>query len=257
MIRAIWEFPERIIGQQVIVYRETDSTNSRAMEHAGREGLAFLADEQTAGRGTQGRRWTAAPGASVLLSVLLHPPESLRRAVILTAWAAVSVGDTLSHWRVRSRIKWPNDVLVGGRKIAGILTEIRGEAVVVGIGLNVRQTASDWAEAGLSTATSLAVAGVHEPTEAVAQVLLGCLNSRYRALQTNGEELESAWREALKLQGRRVRIRHVGGETEGTVRELSWQTVCLEEGGGWRPEEIRLELAEEREEDLPFEEERL
>ena len=257
MIRAIWDFPERQIGRQVVVYRETDSTNSRAMEHAGRDGLAFLADEQTAGRGTQGRRWTAAPGASVLLSVLLHPPESLRLAVILTAWAAVSVRDALSHWGVRSRIKWPNDVLVGGRKIAGILTETRGEAVVVGMGLNVRQTASDWAEAGLSTATSLAVAGVDTPTEAVAQVLLGCLDDRYRALQSNGDEVEAAWQEGLRLQGRRVRIRHRGGETEGRVRELTWRKVCLEEGGVWRPEEIRLELAEEREEDLPFEEERL
>jgi BirA family biotin operon repressor/biotin-[acetyl-CoA-carboxylase] ligase len=243
MIRAIWEFPQRTIGRQVIVYRKTDSTNRRALEHPGQEGLAFLADEQTAGRGTQGRVWTAAPGASVLLSVLVHPPEALRRAVILTAWAAVSVQDTLGARGVTSRIKWPNDVLVGGRKIAGILTEVRREAVIVGIGLNVQQTASDWKEAGLPMATSLAVAGVTATTEAVAQGLLENLNRRYEALQRGDQEVETAWRDGLDLQGRQVRVEHATGRTEGVVSELSWSRVCLTGGEQWRPEEVRLELA--------------
>jgi BirA family biotin operon repressor/biotin-[acetyl-CoA-carboxylase] ligase len=158
---------------------------------------------------------------------------------------------------VTSRIKWPNDVLVGGRKIAGILTEVRREAVIVGIGLNVQQTASDWKEAGLPMATSLAVAGVTATTEAVAQGLLENLNRRYEALQRGDREVETAWRDGLDLQGRQVRVEHATGRTEGVVSELSWSRVCLTGGEQWRPEAVRLELATAPEEDLPFKEQQL
>ncbi|MFQ3650633.1 MAG: biotin--[acetyl-CoA-carboxylase] ligase [Gemmataceae bacterium] len=245
MIRAVWEYPERCIGRQVIVYSQTDSTNNRALAHAGQPGLAFLADEQTAGRGTQGRRWNAQPGASVLLSVLLHPPQAWRRPVILTAWAAVSVQDTLASWGLSSQIKWPNDVQLAGRKIAGILTEIHGKAVVVGIGLNVRQTAQDWQQAGLTEATSLKMAGVDQATERVAHQLLECLETRYRVLVTQGQDaLESSWQTGLGLIGQSVQVQHPGGTTLGRISQLSFERVGLEDGRVWRPEEVRLSRIE-------------
>src|SRR6478672_923530 len=110
MIRDVWELPARHVGKRVFVYSQTDSTNSRAAEAAGQTGLAFLADEQTAGRGQHGRTWVAPPKASVLLSVLLSPQPELSRPAILTAWAAVSVCEVVHRLTgVQARIKWPND----------------------------------------------------------------------------------------------------------------------------------------------------
>jgi len=241
MIRAIWEFPKRLIGRQVIVYQQTDSTNNRALAHAQHQGLACLADEQTAGRGTQGRRWNAAPGASVLLSVLLHPPSHLRRAVLLTAWASVSVQDTLASWGLASRIKWPNDVLLQGRKVAGILTEIHGKAVVVGIGLNVQQSPADWAKQGLNSATSLRMEGVEVETEQVARELLRCLDKRYRQILTRGvRELETCWLAGLQLVGKMVEIESNQQTLPGVVSELTFDRLCLSNGASWRPEQVRL-----------------
>ena len=82
--------------------------------------------EQTAGRGQYGRVWTAPAGSSVLLSVLLFPPPALRRPTLLTAWAAVSVCETIQELaNLSATIKWPNDVLINGRKVCGILIEQR------------------------------------------------------------------------------------------------------------------------------------
>jgi len=242
MIRAIWEFPDRLIGRQVIVYDQTDSTNNRALAHAPQQGLAFLADEQTDGRGTQGRRWNATPGASVLLSVLLHPPSHFRRAVLLTAWAAVSVQDTLASWGLAGRIKWPNDVLLRERKVAGILTEIHAEAVVVGIGLNVQQSPDDWAKLGLNTATSLRMEGVKIETEQVARELLMRLEMRYRqVLMTGVEELETSWRAGMELVGKTVAIDYNGQTFLGQLSELRFDLLSLSDGRSWRPEQVRLQ----------------
>src|SRR5439155_7970824 len=107
------------------------------------DGLILLAQEQKSGRGQQGRTWIAPPGSSVLLSVLVFPPAWLRRPAMLTAWAAVSVCETVREVAgLEATIKWPNDVLVLGRKVCGILIEQRSSAAgtppatVAGIGLN-------------------------------------------------------------------------------------------------------------------------
>ena len=127
--RDIWHFDTRRLGRCVLVFDRLDSTSNVAAALAGSadgDGLAVLADEQTGGRGQHGRTWTCPAGSGVLLSVLLFPPAPLRRAAILTAWAAVSVCETvLELTGLEARIKWPNDVLVRGRKVCGILIEQR------------------------------------------------------------------------------------------------------------------------------------
>jgi BirA family biotin operon repressor/biotin-[acetyl-CoA-carboxylase] ligase len=124
-----WRLPTHRLGRRVLLYHKVDSTNTRAAALAGEpanDGLVLLADEQTAGRGQHGRIWTCAPGAGVLMSVLLFPAPQLRRPVILAAWAATSVCETIRHVTgLQARIKWPNDVLVRGRKVCGILIEQR------------------------------------------------------------------------------------------------------------------------------------
>src|SRR6516225_9244551 len=125
--REVWTLATRRLGRRVLVFDRLDSTNNLAATLANdpaNEGLAILADEQTAGRGQHGRTWLAAPGQSVLLSVLIAPPPELCRPAVLTAWAAVAVCATIQRTLDQPpRIKWPNDVLLNERKVGGILIE--------------------------------------------------------------------------------------------------------------------------------------
>src|SRR5213595_3848339 len=117
----------RHIGTRHIHLDATDSTNSRAAEFAhdiAYAGTVVTADLQSQGRGQHGRAWQSPPGANVLLSALLFPPPQLRRPAVLTAWAAVAVAETVVQVTGQpAAIKWPNDVLLGGKKVCGILIE--------------------------------------------------------------------------------------------------------------------------------------
>ena len=124
-----------MIGRPRVHHRLTDSTNERARELASRgapHGTLVTADEQTAGRGRQGREWLAAPGSALLMSLVLR-----NASATLPLAAAVAVCEALP---VEAAIKWPNDVWVDGRKVAGILVEARPQEgwAVLGIGVNVR-----------------------------------------------------------------------------------------------------------------------
>ena len=249
-LRDTWRLDNRRLGRRVLVYRCVDSTSNRAAALAGSadsDGLAVLADEQTTGRGQHGRSWQAPPGSCVLLSVLLYPPERLARPAILTAWAAVSVCLTVrSLTGTQPRIKWPNDVLLGQKKVCGILIEqsqFGPELVaVVGIGLNVRQTDDDFARAGLPLATSL---GQHRAgpveTEEVARLLLAQLDEEYDRL-CRGERapLESGWSEYLGLLGQDVVAECTGKRYAGRLVEAGFERVVLE-----RPGQAPLVLAPE------------
>src|SRR5260370_31766746 len=140
--REEWHLSTVHIGRRVLVYDRVDSTNSVAASLAGdpaNAGVVVLANEQTAGRGQYGRHWECPSRAGVLLSVLLFPPPLLNRPAILTAWAAVSVCETVRQITgLPARIKWPNDVLLRGKKVFGILIE-QGLATVAGTGLTVNQ----------------------------------------------------------------------------------------------------------------------
>jgi BirA family biotin operon repressor/biotin-[acetyl-CoA-carboxylase] ligase len=175
------------------------------------EGLAIFADEQTAGRGQYGRSWQAPPGSSVLLSVLIFPPPELRRPVVLTAWAAVSVCELVQEVAgVPAKIKWPNDILLQGKKVCGILIEQRmvGQqcAAVAGIGLNVAQSRVFFDEAQLPLAGSLAErTGQSFDRDAVAQGLLTVLDREYvDLLAGDTATLEARWKWRLGLLGKPV-----------------------------------------------------
>lgn len=216
----IWHLETRHLGRRVLVFDRLDSTNTYALQLADADGVAILADEQTAGRGQHGRRWLAPPRSSVLLSVLL--PPTVTRPALLTAWAAVSVADVVRQLTGPvPRIKWPNDVLVTDRKICGILIEQSrhpaGPVTVAGIGLNVTQTAADFAAAGLPEATSLAALDAHHDTHAVARLLLTRLDDNFTALADGS--LERRWRDYLDLEGHAV-------EVELSDRRLRGQLVA-------------------------------
>jgi len=234
--RDEWRLPTRHLGQRILIFGSLHSTNDLAAELArdrANAGIAILADAQTAGRGQHGRTWTARPGSSVLLSLVLFPPPSLRRPAVLTAWAAVAVCETVRRVTGHpARIKWPNDILLKGRKVSGILIE-QGNGTVVGIGLNVQQSVDEFAVAGLPAATSLAqhVAGPLDTAE-IARTLLTVLDEEYHLCQAGDlATLESCWKWHVGLLGRRVLVECHDAIHQGRLVDMTFGGVELERSG--------------------------
>jgi BirA family transcriptional regulator, biotin operon repressor / biotin---[acetyl-CoA-carboxylase] ligase len=196
-----------MIGTPRVHHRLTDSTSERARELAvagAPHGTLVTADEQTAGRGRQGREWTAPPGSAVLMSLVLRDFTE-----VLPLSAAVAVCEALP---VPAEIKWPNDVWIGRRKVAGILVEGRPQEgwAVLGVGVNV--TTESFPAALADTATSLLLAGASTSPDAVLADLLRSLNEWLGAPPSRVLE---AWRSRDALKGVRVRWSDGEGIAEG------------------------------------------
>lgn len=251
-----WSLDTRRIGRRVLYFDQLDSTNSAATRLAddpANDGVAVLAGEQTAGRGQHGRSWQCRRGDGVLLSVLLFPPPALRRPAVLTAWAAVAVCETVGGLTgQQARIKWPNDVLVRGRKVCGILIE-QGRGAVAGIGLNVRQPAAYFAAAGLPHGALLAqFTDADLDARTAAEMLLRRMDEEYtRLLDGDLATLEACWKRRVGLCGRDVIAERRDGPTHwGRLLNLGFDGVDLERPGEppmrLQPETVRhLEAAGE------------
>ena len=190
-----------MIGLPHVHHRVTDSTNERARELAragAPHGTLVTADEQSAGRGRQGRAWTAEAGQALLMSLVVRGLG--KGDALLPLVAAVAVCEACeAEADVRCRIKWPNDVWIEGRKVSGILVEGRPQErwAVLGIGVNVA-TAKFPGELA-ETATSLALAAGEAPArQAVLDALLASLD---RLLSAPPAEVLAAWRERDALLG--------------------------------------------------------
>lgn len=240
---AAMNLPTRHLGRRVLVYDSIPSTNDIALQHP--VGAAILADEQTAGRGQLGRTWHSPPRSSVLLSVTFDPPPELRRPVILTAWAVVAVAEVVRHFTGElPRIKWPNDVLLSDKKIAGILIEQKS-VVVAGIGLNVSQTAEQFQIAKLPVAASLAsLSGRSFNRDEIARQLILHLDAEYDSL-LHGRlaDLESRWVDCLGLVGHDV-VAEMRDDTTvvGALRDLTFDRVTIDTPvapASFAPESIR------------------
>ena len=150
-----------LIGRQVIVLEETESTNDVVRQMAGGdwpEGLCVFAEQQTAGRGQRSNTWESAAGKGLWFSILLRPKIDIVDSPRLSEWAARVVAETIGD----STVKLPNDVYIGERKVAGVLVEMRAQAgaphvAIVGIGVNVNHAPSDFSEELRERATSLAI----------------------------------------------------------------------------------------------------
>jgi BirA family transcriptional regulator, biotin operon repressor / biotin---[acetyl-CoA-carboxylase] ligase len=191
-----------MIGSPRVHHRLTDSTNERAKQLAAAgapHGTLVTADEQTAGRGRQGRAWTSPPRSAVLMSLVLR---ELDERLPLTA--AVALCEALP---LEAAIKWPNDVWIEGRKVAGILVEGRPQEgwAVLGVGVNV--TTERFPVELAESATSLRLAG---SAATPAQVLTDLLESLSRWLSAPPERVLETWRSLDALKGERVRW--TGGE---------------------------------------------
>ena len=251
------QLPTKHIGRRLLLYDRVESTNSLALELARdptNDGVAVLANEQTAGRGRYGRNWHCPPGAGVLLSLVVFAPAHVRRPVLLTAWAATTVAEVIRNMSgLVARLKWPNDVLVGGKKVCGILIE-HGTATVVGIGLNVNQTADDLGAMELTDASSLFLcSGRRYDVSQIARTLIQALDASYDQIQRAAlNDLESRWQGYLDLSNREVVVTYHEAVSRGRVRKLGWEALELESPKGGlvqiRPESItKLHVVESEE----------
>ena len=211
-------------------FLQIDSTNRYLIDRARDdepEGLVAVADVQTAGRGRLGRRWVAPKGASLLVSVLLRRPLAVDDVHLLTSAAAITAADAVEALaRIPVRVKWPNDIVVGERKLAGVLAEsVRSEsglAVVVGLGLNVRWPEVPAELAGIATACNLES---DVPVDR-ADVLVAWLERFEGAVhdlddKPGREVLRAAMLARSATVGRRVRVELADGSLEGLATGIS------------------------------------
>jgi len=217
-----------MIGHPRVHWRLTDSTNERARELAlagAPHGALVTADEQTAGRGRQGRSWLAAPRSAVAMSLVLRDLDERHAAIPLAA--AVAVCEALAP--LDCRIKWPNDVWIDRRKVSGILVEGRPQEgwAVLGLGVNVTTAREDFPPELRDTATSLRIAGDDRGVEEVLAAILAALDE---GLHQPAGEVLSAWRDRDALLGERVRWR----DGEGTAASIDDAGALQVDTGGGR-----------------------
>jgi BirA family biotin operon repressor/biotin-[acetyl-CoA-carboxylase] ligase len=212
-----------IFGQDIHHYYKIGSTNSEAMNSASAgapEGSVFVAEEQTAGRGRGAHQWDSAPSAGIYCSVVLRPALPPSEALILSLAAGLAVHAAVQQVdsRVLPDLKWPNDLLIEGRKFCGILTEMNAEVtrvryLVVGIGINVNQASfhGDLQQ----TATSLRLAsGTEWSRVELCAALLKSLDREYRDLLTKPGAHQSVLKR-FQEQSSSSRGRQVGVEEDG------------------------------------------
>lgn len=158
-------FKGEIIGRDIIFLDSTTSTNDTAMEIGLRrkdpEGIVVVADSQSRGRGRLGRSWVSPPGVNLYLTVLLRPSLQVKETTIIVLMAAVAVVSAIrKHTGLKAEIKWPNDILIKGRKTGGVLLEMRSDSgnmnfIALGIGVNVNLSLDMLPEELRESATSL------------------------------------------------------------------------------------------------------
>jgi BirA family biotin operon repressor/biotin-[acetyl-CoA-carboxylase] ligase len=220
---------DQVIGSTVRVLQNTTSTNdeaNRAALEGHPEGLVIFAESQSAGRGRMGRRWSSPTGRGLWFSVLLRPSLTPGECTQLTAASANALVRAIqSATGITPEIKWPNDLLIKGKKIAGILTEMSAElehvrSVVLGIGIDVNQTASEFPADLRGIATSLKLAtGKNVSRPDLAEAVLRNLDHEYaRILAGNFAAVAEEWASHCSTLGKQATIdmgtRRVHGRAE-------------------------------------------
>ncbi|HEY9286432.1 MAG TPA: biotin--[acetyl-CoA-carboxylase] ligase [Candidatus Dormibacteraeota bacterium] len=207
-----------------------------AAETGADEGWTVVTDLQRAGRGRQGHSWVAPAGQALLVSIVLRPAVDVLPKLPLLAGLAVA-GGIEAATGIAPDLKWPNDVLLRDRKLAGVLLERPGNAaVMLGIGVNVSQPPADLPEG----ATSLTVDLVRpiERERLLAAILNDLSNAYERADREGVQWIVPAWRSRSSMLGQRVRFDYQGVAVEGVAKDISEQGALQVEASGGR----RLEL---------------
>jgi BirA family biotin operon repressor/biotin-[acetyl-CoA-carboxylase] ligase len=229
------------LGIRFHYFTEISSTNSHARELAEKgaaEGEVVLAESQTHGRGRLGRRWESPPLANLYLSFILRPKLAPVHAPQITLMAAVALAETVGSFIPQKvTIKWPNDILVNGKKLAGILTEAacvpeRVEYVILGIGVNVNYPIDSMPQELRQGATSLLdLTRIEVNRESFLRRLIQDLDRCYGDLEQSGfEPLAPRWEAHFGLRGQRVRVELIDQVVVGRARGIAQDGALLVQG---------------------------
>jgi BirA family biotin operon repressor/biotin-[acetyl-CoA-carboxylase] ligase len=218
----------RWLGRSLHYFAELDSTNTTVREMGAggaADGTVVIADAQRKGRGRLGRKWESPPATNLYLSALLRCDLPVDRLAQISLLAGVAAAETVREW-CAAEIKWPNDVLAGGRKVAGILAEMDGSGgqrvVILGIGVNLNTTLEDFPPELRDKAGSLRMATGGEIDRArFAARLLNNLEVRYEQWRRDGfAPIAAVWRDLAPMIGRFIRVQEPGAVVEGTVVDI-------------------------------------
>ena len=230
------------IGREIVYRDEVDSTNALAFRLAlagAAEGTCVVAESQSAGRGRLQRQWFSPHAKNLYLSVVLKPPVHPSRIYPLSFISSLAAFDTLTALGVAPRLKWPNDVLAGGKKVCGSLIELSTEAdrvrfAIVGIGLNINMERADMEPEIADRATSLLIEAKKRFERAsVCGMLLNSLEKHYEVVGRHGvDEVCRLWEEKAKTTGTYMEIRQMDRVYRGISQGIDWDgAVLLNENG--------------------------
>jgi len=211
LLRTEW------MGKKVHYFNSIDSTNSTAYQLAlngAEEGEVVIGESQEKGRGRLGRQWVSPPFLNLYLSVVLRPKIPPHQASLITFMAAVAAAETIErHSGLTPSIKWPNDLLLGKKKVAGLLNEIHSETdrihfVILGMGVNLNMDTKEFPKEIRTKATSLKEErGQPVSRKAFAALLLEELERWYEIfLKEGGAPVLKAWRDRAQIRGKKVRV---------------------------------------------------
>ena len=228
LVRA--EIPHAEIGHKIIHYFRTESTNSVALQldaGDGPHGTVVIAEEQTAGRGRLGRNWYSERSSGIYVSILLRPPLSPAAAPILTLLAGVAAQHAVrSATGLSTDIRWPNDLLINGKKVCGILTEMKAEVdrlhlVVIGIGINVNNSRMPDELTEIATSLSLEGGRQYSRLHILAELLRDVERYYHMLLKEGHEAIVREWSGVSSYaEGKRVRVTVPGSEFFGVTTGL-------------------------------------
>lgn len=221
---AINEFlTSKIIGKNIIYCKQTDSTNAdsfKKAEEGAREGTTVIADSQNSGKGRLGRTWNSPPGVNLYCSIILRPSIMPFEAPQLTFLSAVAVARAIEiTTNLKPKIKWPNDILINGCKIAGLLNEMSAETdgvkfVILGIGVNLNMTREQFPTDLRTPATSLFIEQNKQIQRAYfAATMLNELDNLYLEFKNGGfEPVRQEWQARSAAKGKQVEVTDTGRE---------------------------------------------
>lgn len=233
----------RVIGRALVYRTEVVSTNTLAMELAqagAADGTVVTAEKQSGGKGRLGRTWFS-PEGGLAASVILRPAIPTHQAPLVTLMGAVAAAGAISRSTgLPAGIKWPNDILVRGRKVCGLLTELSAEPdrvrhIVLGIGINVNMDRTALpAEYRERTTTLSAEKGGTVDRTGLLRELLRELDRGYRMLLKDPAAVRTAWKDLNVTLGERVAVRGGSGDVEGLARDIDAEgrlVIRLDSGG--------------------------
>jgi len=215
-----------IIGKKVLFFEEVDSTNNKAKQIASeeKEGTVVISEVQTSGRGRRGREWNS-PKGGIYISFILKPNIPPEKAPQLTLVSSLALAETLNSMdkKLDAKIKWPNDILIKGKKISGILTELSSDIekinhIVVGVGVNLNTDKNALPETGTSLKTEM---GENVSIKLFLKLFLEHFDLVYKEYITNGiNKIIERWKFNSDTLGKKVKIIGMNETFEGLAKDI-------------------------------------